>query len=235
MKTKLDNVISSGTQAGAAPGVVAIVVNREETLWEGAAGERAAGSGTPMTTDTVGAIFSMTKAVTGAAAMQLVEQGKLELDAPAGEVCPWLHEVEVLDGFDDSGTPILRPPKSPVTLRHLLTHTSGFTYELWNANEARWKEKTGALSLFTLENKALQTPLAFDPGTQWEYGTGIDWVGKMIEAVSGMTLGEYFAQHITGPLGMADTAFAHTPSMLERAAAVHARSCVETRNGSHHV
>lgn len=223
MKTKLDNVISSGTQAGAAPGVVAIVVNREATLWEGAAGERAAGSGTPMTTDTVGAIFSMTKAVTGAAAMQLVEQGKLELDAPAGEVCPWLHEVEVLDGFDDSGTPILRPPKSPVTLRHLLTHTSGFTYELWNANEARWKEKTGALSLFTLENKALQTPLAFDPGTQWEYGTGIDWVGKMIEAVSGMTLGEYFAQHITGPLGMADTAFAHTPSMLERAAAVHAR------------
>lgn len=223
MKTKLDDILEAGTSAGGAPGAVAIVVNRDGILWEGAAGERAIGSGSPMTTDTVGAIFSMTKAITGAAAMQLVEQGRLDLDAPAGEIIPWLNEVQVLDGFGDNGEPVLRAPKSPVTLRNLLTHTSGFTYELWNANEARWKEKTGALSLFTLENAALQTPLAFDPGTQWEYGTGIDWAGKMVEAVSGMTLGEYFSEHLTGPLGMTDTAFAHTPSMLERASAVHAR------------
>ena len=223
MKSDLDKVLAAGTQAGAAPGAVAIVVNRNEVLWEGAAGERAAGSGTPMTTDTVGAIFSMTKAITGAAAMQLVEQGKIDPDAPAGNICPWLHEVQVLDGFDDKGEPVLRAPKSPVTLRNLLTHTSGFTYELWNANEARWKQTTGGLSLFTLENKALQIPLAFDPGTRWEYGIGIDWVGKMVEAVSGMTLGEYFAENLTGPLGMSDTAFAHSPSMLERAASVHAR------------
>lgn len=223
MKSGLDDVLAAGIQAGAAPGAVAIVVNRDGVLWQGAAGERAAGSGVEMTTDTVGAIFSMTKAITGAAAMQLVEQGKLDLDAPAGKVCPWLREVQVLDGFADSGAPRLRAPRSPVTLRNLLTHTSGFTYELWNANEARWKETTGALSLFTLENKALQTPLAFDPGTRWEYGTGIDWAGKMVEAVSGMTLGEYFAKFLTGPLGMSDTAFAHSPSMLERASAVHAR------------
>lgn len=223
MKSKLDSVLATGTQSGAAPGAVAIVVNRDEVLWEGASGERAVGSGAPMTTDTVGAIFSMTKAITGAAAMQLVEQGKIDLDAPAGNICPWLHEVEVLDGFDSSGEPILRAPTSVVTLRNLLTHTSGFTYELWNANEVRWKEKTGALSLFTLENKALETPLAFDPGTRWEYGTGIDWAGKMVEAVSGMTLGKYFEEHLTGPLGMSDTAFAHSASMLERASAIHAR------------
>lgn len=223
MKSKLDSVLAAGTQSGAAPGAVAIVVNRDEVLWEGASGERAVGSGAPMTTDTVGAIFSMTKAITGAAAMQLVEQGKIDLDAPAGNICPWLHEVEVLDGFDSSGEPILRAPTSVVTLRNLLTHTSGFTYELWNANEARWKERTSALSLFTLENKALQTPLAFDPDTRWEYGTGIDWAGKMVEAVSGMTLGKYFEEHLTGPLGMSDTAFAHSASMLERASAVHAR------------
>lgn len=223
MKSKLDSVLDAGTKTGAAPGAVAIVVNRNEVLWEGASGERSIGSGVSMTTDTVGAIFSMTKAITGAAAMQLVEQGKLDLDAPAGNIIPWLNEVQVLDGFDNDGEPVLRAPKSVVTLRNLLTHTSGFTYELWNANEARWKEKTGALSLFTLENKSLQTPLAFDPGTSWEYGTGIDWVGKMVEAVSGMTLGEYFAKYITGPLGMSDTAFAHSPSMLERASAVHAR------------
>ena len=223
MSTNFDQIMDSGIENGAAPGAVAIVVNRDGVIWEGAAGERVAGSGTAMTTDTVGAIFSMTKAITGAAAMQLVEQGKLDLDAPAGDICPWLHEVQVLDGFDEAGNAKLRPPKSPITLRHLLTHTSGFTYELWNANELQWREANTWPSLFTLENKSLQTPLAFDPGTQWEYGIGIDWVGKMIEAVSGKTLGDYIAANLTGPLAMTDTAFAHTPTMLERAAGVHAR------------
>jgi len=223
MNTNYDEILKAGIANNAAPGATAIVVNRDGVVWEGAAGERIAGSGVAMTTDTVGAIFSMTKAITGAAAMQLVEQGKLDLDAPAGNVCPWLNEAQVLDGFDDAGKPKMRAPKSPITLRQLLTHTSGFTYEIWNANEADWKEFTGAPSLFTLENRALQAPLAFDPGTQWEYGIGIDWAGKMIEVASGMSLGEYFATKLTGPLGMKDTAFAHSPSMLERAAGVHAR------------
>ena len=165
----------------------------------------------------------MTKAITGTAAMQLVEQGKIDLDAPAGEICPWLNEVQVLEGFDESGKPVLRAPTSMVTLRNLLTHTSGFTYEMWNANDAQWRETTGTPSLTTQENKSLQAPLAFDPGTRWEYSIGIDWAGKIIEAVSGMTLGEYFAKYITGPLGMSDTAFTHSASMLERASAMHAR------------
>ena len=223
MSIDFDEIIASGVENGAAPGAVAIVVNRDGVIWEGSAGERVAGSGTAMTKDTVGAIFSMTKAITGAAAMQLVEQGRLDLDAPAGQICPWLNEAQVLDGFDDKGNAKLRAPKSPVTLRHLLTHTSGFTYEIWNANEAQWREANSWPSLFTLENKSLQVPLAFDPGTQWEYGIGIDWVGKMIETVSGMTLGDYFAANITGPLGMTNTAFSHTPTMLEQAAGVHAR------------
>lgn len=224
MTTQFDTVLQTGIDNGAAPGAVAIVVNREGVVWQGAAGERVINSGVGMTTDTVGAIFSMTKAITGAAAMQLVEQGKLNLDDPAGNVCSWLNEAFVLQGFSADGQPITRPPKSPITLRHLLTHTSGLTYEIWNQNEARWREYTKAPSLFTLENESLKIPLAFDPGTQWEYGTGIDWAGKMIEAVSGKTLGEYFAAHLTGPLGMSDTAFSHTPSMLERASAVHARN-----------
>ena len=223
MSIDFDEIIASGVENGAAPGAVAIVVNRDGVIWEGSAGERVAGSGTAMTKDTVGAIFSMTKAITGAAAMQLVEQGKLDLDAPAGQICPLLNEVQVLDGFDDKGNAKLRAPKSPVTLRHLLTHTSGFTYEIWNANEAQWREANSWPSLFTLENKSLQVPLAFDPGTQWEYGIGIDWAGKMVETVSGMTLGDYFAANITGPLGMTNTAFSHTPTMLEQAAGVHAR------------
>lgn len=223
MDAHFDDILSAGIEQGAAPGAVATVVRRDGVLWEGAAGERVAGSGTVMTTDTVGAIFSMTKALTGAAAMQLVEQGKLELDAPASRVIPWLGEVQVLDGFDASGAPRMRAPTAPVTLRHLLTHTSGFTYEIWNDADAKWREVTGAPSLFTRQNKALQAPLAFDPGTRWEYGIGIDWVGKMIEAVSGQTLGAYFDAHLTGPLGMVDTAFNHSPSMRKRAAGIHAR------------
>jgi len=223
MSNNFHDILSDGIRRGAAPGAVAIVVNRNGVVWEGAAGERVIGSGIEMTTDTVGSIFSMTKAITGAAAMQLVEQDKLDLDAPAGKICPWLNEVQVLAGFDDEGQPITRAPKSAVTLRNLLTHTSGFVYELWNANDLRWREVTGAPSLFTLQNAALCTPLAFDPGEQWEYGTGIDWAGKMVEQVSGMTLGEYFDANLTGPLGMTDTAFTPSPSMLSRAAGLHVR------------
>lgn len=224
MNPLFDEVLQAGIARGAAPGAVATVVNKDGIVWQGAAGKRVIDTGVDMSVDTVGAIFSMTKAITGAAAMQLVEQGKLDLDAPAGDICPWLHEAVVLEGFDDQGQPKTRPPKSPITLRHLLTHTSGLTYEIWNENEVRWREHTNASSLFTLENDALKIPLAFDPGTQWEYGIGIDWAGKMVEAVSGMALGEYFAAHITGPLGMSDTAFTHTPSMQERAAGMHART-----------
>jgi methyl acetate hydrolase len=216
-------ILDAGVAGGAAPGAVATIVDRTGVVWEGAAGERAAGSGIAMTIDTVGAIFSMTKALTGAAAMHCVERGLLDLDAPAGTVIPYLGEVQVLDGFDDVGEPILRPPAAPVTLRNLLTHTSGFVYEIWNSNDLAYREATGTPTLFSLLNAGLEVPLAFDPGTRWEYGIGIDWAGKMVEAVSGTTLGGYLAEHITGPLGMNDTAFVHTESMLERASAMHAR------------
>ncbi len=223
MQDKLDAVLEAGIERGAAPGAVAVVVDGAGVRYEGSAGERALGSGVSMTTDTVGAIFSMTKAITGTAAMQLVEQGRLDLDAPAGEVCPELAEVTVLDGFDGDGQPVTRPPASAVTLRTLLTHTSGFVYDIWDVDSHRWHEVTGEPNILTLQKAALREPLMFDPGTRWEYGIGIDWAGQMVEAVSGQTLGAYFAENITGPLGMADTAFVHTPSMLERAAAIHGR------------
>ncbi|MEM9035050.1 MAG: serine hydrolase domain-containing protein [Actinomycetota bacterium] len=223
MKDRLDEVLAAGIERGAAPGASFVVVDRDGATYEGAAGARAIGGDVAMTPDSVGAIFSMTKAITGAAAMQLVEQGHLSLDAPASKVLPELADPQVLDGLDDDGQPILRPAVGDITLRNLLTHTSGFVYDIWNERQVRWSEATGALSLFTLQKEALRTPLAFDPGTAWEYGIGIDWAGLMIEAVTGQTLGEYFAEHLTGPLGMADTAFAHTPSMLERACGVHAR------------
>ncbi|MEM9611454.1 MAG: serine hydrolase domain-containing protein [Actinomycetota bacterium] len=223
MQAALDRILTDGVARGAAPGAVFVVVDRDGVRYEGAAGERAIGSGVDMTADTVGAIFSLTKSVTGAAVMQLVEQGRLDLDAPAGEVCAPIGEATVLEGFDGDGQPITRPPASPVTLRHLLTHTSGYVYDIWSEPAGRWYETTGTPNILSLEKSSLTLPLMFDPGAKWEYGIGIDWAGLMLEAVTGQTLGEYMAEHLTGPLGMADTGFAPTESMVERFAAMHAR------------
>ena len=164
MIEQLDDLLAAGIDRGHAAGASAVVVDRDGVRYEGAFGVRSAGGSTTMTTDTVGAIFSMTKAITGAAAMQLVEQGRLDLDAPASDVCPVLGDLLVLDGFDPAGEPILRPPTEAITLRHLLTHTSGLAYDVWDADLTRWYEVTGAPDFGSGRKAALATPLVFDPG-----------------------------------------------------------------------
>jgi CubicO group peptidase (beta-lactamase class C family) len=176
-----------------------------------------------MTKDTVCWIASMTKAITGTAAMQLVERGKLGLDRPASEVVSELSRAKVLEGFDAGGQPRLRDPKRPITLRHLLTHTAGFCYEIWNPDIARYQQATGTPGITTCTNAALTTPLAFDPGDRWEYGINIDWAGKMVEAASGLKLDRYFQENIFGPLGMTDTSFKLGTSQRARLSAVHQR------------
>ena len=189
-----------------------------------AAGVRDVTTGAPMRPDSVVWIASMTKAVTAAAAMQLVEQGKLSLDAPIAEVLPQLAAVQVLEGFGPDGTPKLRPARGAITLRHLLTHSSGFVYDMWNADIARYLEVTGAPGIISCTNAALDLPLAFDPGTAWDYGIGIDWAGKAVEAVSGQTLGGYLAGNLFGPLGMRDTTFRIRDDQRARLARIHART-----------
>ena len=131
-----------------------------------------------MTVDSVFWIASMTKAVTTAAAMQMVEQGKLKLDQPASEILPDLAAAQVLEGFDAAGKPQLRPVKRPVTLRQLLTHTAGYTYDIWNENTGRYEKQANLPGLITCKDDALKTPLAFDPGDRWEYGINIDFRGQ---------------------------------------------------------
>ena len=209
--------------AGDVPGVVAAVTTRDATIYEAAFGERVLGQGPAMTADTVMWIASMTKPVTGVAAMQLVEQGRMSLDEPAAKVIPSLGEVKVLEGWDAQGKPRLREAKGVITLRKLLTHTSGFVYDIWNAEMNRYLNVMELPRAGSGKNIALTTPLAFDPGARWEYGIGIDWAGKMVEAVSGQRLGAYIKQHIFDPLGMDSTAYRITPSMRERLAKVHQR------------
>ena len=218
-----DAILSEAVAEGAVPGVVAGATSAEDDLYLAGFGERVLGGGEEMTPDTIGWIASMTKAVTGSAAMQLVEQGRLDLDAPAASVIPYLDEVGVLEGFQDDGKPRTRPPRRAITLRHLLTHTTGFSYEIWSDAIGRYQEATGTPGIITCENAALTTPLLFDPGDRWDYGINIDWTGKMVEAVSGQSLGEYLRENLLGPLGMNDTAFRITDKMRARLARIHQR------------
>ena len=224
MKQRLDDLLAAGVKNGHVPGVVAALVDKDGLTYIGSAGERTIGTGDAMTTDTVGAIASMTKAITGAAVMQLVEQGHLDLDAPANIYCAELATPQVLEGFDDAGQPILRDARSQVTLRNLLTHTSGYAYDFTDPNLDKWFEATDSPRASTRRLVSLNTPLMFDPGTKWHYGIGIDWAGIILERVTKSKLGTYFAEHLLEPLGMVDTSFACTPNMLERKATVHIRT-----------
>ena len=221
LKSNADAILRGGVDAGDVPGVVAVATDRNGLIYEGGFGSRILGQSTAMTPDTVVWIASMTKAVTSAAAMQLVEQGKLNLDAPATRVVPDLARTQVLDGWDDNGQPRLRAPKRAITLRHLLTHTAGFAYDLWSPDLVRYEKLKDIPGIGSCKNIALTTPLLSDPGQRWEYGIGIDWAGKMVEAVSGTTLGYYVKQNIFDPLGMDSTAFKITPDMRSRLAKIH--------------
>ena len=219
----VDQVFERAVDAGVAPGVVALAANDNDLIYEGAFGKREVGKDAAMTLDTVMWIASMTKAVTSVAAMQLVEQGRLGLDEPLGQRVSELASVQVLEGFDAAGAPRLRPPRRPITLRHLLTHTAGFTYDFWNQDMVRYYQHAGVPGIAECKNATLQTPLVCDPGERWEYGINIDWVGKTVEQLSGQSLEDYFRQHIFAPLDMNDTGFVLRPDQRTRQAAMHAR------------
>lgn len=203
----LNQSLSLAVEEGVAPGVVAMAATPEGVIYEGAAGLTGLGSPSPMTPDTIFWVLSMTKAVTAVACMQLVEQGKLHVDQLAADFLPELAVPQVLEGFSPDGTPLLRPAKRPITVRHLLTHTSGYTYSLWSKTLARYEEVTGTPAVFSGQKAALGVPLEFDPGERWQYGMSIEWVGRLVEAVSGQGLEEYFRDNIFLPLGMHDTGF----------------------------
>jgi CubicO group peptidase (beta-lactamase class C family) len=223
-KTALaDNVLRHGMASGDVPGVVAAATDREGVIYQGAYGRRAAGEPDAMTVDTVGWIASMTKALTATAAMQLVEQGRLDLDRQASHWIADLRSPQVLEGFDSEGKPRTRPATKPITLRHLLTHTSGFAYTMWSEDLLKYQQATALPGITSCENAALNLPLLFEPGERWEYGIGIDWVGRIIETVTGQRLGAYLHDQVLAPLGMHDTSFRISAAMRPRLAKVHAR------------
>ena len=223
LKPTADGLLEQAVQAGHIPGVVAAASSSQGTVYEAAFGERALGRGVAMTTDTVFWLASMTKPIVGAAAMQLVEQGKLTLDEPAAKFLPELADVKLLSGWDSTGQPVVRAPQAQITLRQLLTHTAGFTSDIWNVDSARYLKTMNLPRAGSGKKIALSVPLTFEPGTRWEYGINIDWAGQVVAAVSGMRLGEYIQKNIAEPLGMSNTGFKISPSMRSRLATVHQR------------
>jgi len=208
-------VLESSLQQHKIPAAVAMAATSSKVTYTGAFGKRDSKSGVAVTPESIFMIASMTKPVTSVAAMQLVEQGKLKLDEPASTYIPELGKLEVLHGFDaKTGKPILKPATKPVTLRTLLTHTSGFAYDTWFADMLRWEKESG--SSIPLGTVAPLTPLMFEPGTRWQYGTSADWSGRLVETVSGLTLEQYFQKNILGPLGMQDTSFLVPEAKFDR-------------------
>ena len=215
----LHRVVTSNPRV---PGVVAMATDRRGNFYEGAAGQRVMG-GADMTIDSVFAIFSTTKAITGTAVLQAVEEGKLDLDAPAKKYAPDIGKLQVIDGFDSAGKPKLRAPKRDITTRMLMLHTAGFGYDFFNATYNRMAQEQGQPSVITASKAAIMTPLLFDPGEQWEYGSNIDWCGQVVEGVRGKRLGEVMQERIFSPLGMKDTGFTLHASARARVTDIHAR------------
>jgi CubicO group peptidase (beta-lactamase class C family) len=191
----LDAILKAAVEQRRVPHAAAMVATKDVVVYEGAEG---------VPGDAIYSIASMTKPVTAVAVMQLVEAGKVKLDEPAATYVPDLATVMVLDAGK------MRPPKSAPTVRQLLSHTAGFGYEFLNAELFDLVGEKQVPSMAAGGDGFLRAPLLFDPGVRWEYGINFDWLGRLVERVSGQSLEAYFRDHIFGPLRMMDTSF-HVP------------------------
>ncbi|MGQ0465471.1 MAG: serine hydrolase domain-containing protein [Sporichthyaceae bacterium] len=220
MSARLDALLQAVVADGTVPHIVAVAADRNGPIYSGAYGPRRVGLPGDVGLDAVFWIASMTKMVTTVAALQLRDAGRLDFDAPVAQYLPEWDKLQVLDGFDGD-TPQLRAPRTQATVANLVTHTAGCTYFFWNADMARYEALTGQPNVIAGVGAALQAPLVADPGSRFEYGTNTDFLGRVVEEASGESLDTYFAAHILGPLGMADTGFLVRDDQRSRLAALH--------------
>jgi CubicO group peptidase (beta-lactamase class C family) len=222
MSASIDRVLRDAVDRGVVPNVVGVAADRDGVIYEGAAGPRRPDVDDEVTPDTMLRIASMTKMVTTVATLQLHERGVLDLDAPVDRYRPEFADLQVLDGFDGD-EPRLRPPAGRATVRHLLTHTSGLSYWFWNADIVRWEQATGTPNVQSDSKLIFTAPLVADPGTRFHYGISTDWLGRVVEAVTGLSLDRYFAENILEPLGMKRTGFLMTEAQRANSVPIHLR------------
>jgi methyl acetate hydrolase len=218
----LDTLLNEAVAAGDVPNLVAMAADRQGVIYEGAAGPRRLDADDPVTPDTMFRLASMTKMIVTVAALQQVERGNLDLDAPVDTYCPDFADVQVLEGFDGD-TPRLRPPRSRATVRQLVTSTSGLAYWFWNADIARWERVTGTPNILSGRMVIFTAPLVADPGTRFEYGINGDWLGRVVEATSGQKADAYLKENVFGPLGMHQTTFLMSAEQRANSVPIHVR------------
>lgn len=216
---QIDSILSATVAAGVVPNLVVMVADREGVRSTSSAGSRIAGDPTSgkVGPTSIYRIGSMTKPVVVVTALQLVENGVLDLDAPVGDYLAAFDRLQVLVGFDGR-IPRMRAQTSRPTVRQLITHTSGLGYDFLNENQRRWQEFTKTPNSWSGNARVFDSPLHFDAGTSGQYGIGLDWLGRVIESITGQTLDRAIRAAVTGPLGMVDTTFA--PSAAQRRAVV---------------
>lgn len=225
LKTAADGILAQNVgRFGGSPGVVAMATDRQANFYEGSAGKRELGKDTPMSTDSVFAIFSTTKALAGVCIMQLVEEGRIKLSDPAKLYVPEIAEIQVLTGFDAAGQPTTRPPKRDITVNDLMLHKSGLCYEFFSADDLKYRTAKGIPTVVSCTFASIRTVLLHDPGERWTYGPNIDWLGRIVEQQRGKRLGEVMKERVFGPLGMVDIAFTMSDSMKARRATIHNRA-----------
>jgi len=214
---QIDALLATAVSHDVVTGVAAMAADRQGITFATAEGER-------WSIDTVTWLGSLAQPIVAVGALQLAERGVLTMDEPIGDLLPDLADPQVLEGFDDDGSPRVRPARGTITLRRLLSHTAGNSYHFWNADIRRYQEVVGLPGIGECREDTLRTPLVFDPGRGWEYGMNIDWVGKAIETATGTDLDTYLTDHLLGPLGMRDTGFVLTAQRRARLAGVSFRT-----------
>ena len=213
--SEIDGLLAEAVGGGTVHGVVAMVVDRDGVLYEGVAGDA--------NPDTLFRNASMTKAVATTGALQLIEQDRLGLDQTVESVLPEFAELKVIEGFDGD-EPILREPAAKATIRQLMTHTAGLGYFFLNERLFRYGPATGMPNPLEGRKISLSAPLINDPATDWEYGVNVDWLGLVVERITGQTLGAYLTEHVYGPLGMTDSTFRPTDEQRGRLLPVRMRA-----------
>ena len=218
--SELDRIIGKAVSKQDAPFLVAMVGQRDGVAWAGAAGESSSEQAAGL--DTVFRIFSMSMAVGSMAAMILMDRGLLSADATVESILPEFAEIKLLQGFGPDA-PRLSAPRTKATVRHLATHTSGLVYEFWNADMPRCMEASKSPTILSGLASSLHYPMQFEPGTRWDYGIGIDWLGRVVERVDGRRIDRFCREEIFDPLNMHDTRFEVEPHMTARLASVSIR------------
>ena len=220
---KIDNILEDAAQQKV-PAVSAAVISKDADLYKGHFGFRDLENKDQVDDNTLFRIASMTKAITSTCIYQLIDKGILSLDTNLKDFFPEISDKKVIRGFDDNGDQILSDVSNDINIGHLLTHTSGFAYEIWNESIAKLVEKGDLQSAFANNDEFLKAPLVFEPGSDWEYGIGIDWLGVLIEKINDCSLQEYMLTHIFEPLGMSNTSYDLDKNKHSRVAKVYGRN-----------